>query len=288
MTSNLFSSDRAEEECPRCEELKKCSLFNVTPFIPEFRNVHELAQPESLIYVLDFPMNSIVMVCGGYSGLIPEHSLLYETLLELYTLDEIVVERLFLLYKDEFPNNLSNCSIKVFARLWLKSCSRFLKVDFLNFQNDRILAIEKRHVELLQEKCAQFDAEYEILRRNKIDACKVLKKSIAKEICSGADCDKKSKEEKNREVREAVKAAKFQLEENLKLNRKARKMVCEDMDRKRKEMLSNVSENMQLFLNGGLKKAADTKRHSYQQSIKELLGNLRGKYSEVQKTRRKF
>ncbi|GFW83376.1 hypothetical protein TNCV_2544741 [Trichonephila clavipes] len=30
MTSNLFSFDRAEEECPRCEELKKCSLFNVT------------------------------------------------------------------------------------------------------------------------------------------------------------------------------------------------------------------------------------------------------------------
>ncbi|GFT78697.1 uncharacterized protein TNCV_1994311 [Trichonephila clavipes] len=248
-----------------------------------FRNVHELAQPETLIYVLDFPMNSIVRVCGGYSGLIPEHSLLYETLLELYTLDEIVVERLFLLYKDEFPNNLSNCSIKVFARLWLKSCSRFL-----NFQNDRILAIEKRHVELLQEKCAQFDAEYKILRRNKIDACKVLRKSIAKEICSGADCAKKSKKEKNREVQEAVKAAKFSLEENLKLNREARKNFCEDMDRKRKEMRSNVSENMQLFLNGGLKKAADTKRHSYQQSIKELLRNLRGKYSEVQKTRRKF
>ncbi|PRD29120.1 UNVERIFIED_CONTAM: hypothetical protein NCL1_30350 [Trichonephila clavipes] len=30
MTSNLYKFDRAEEECPRCEELKKCSLFNAT------------------------------------------------------------------------------------------------------------------------------------------------------------------------------------------------------------------------------------------------------------------
>ncbi|GFY50614.1 uncharacterized protein TNIN_275601 [Trichonephila inaurata madagascariensis] len=212
-----------------------------------FRNIHELAQHETLIFVLDFPIHSIVFACGGYSGVIPELSLLYETLLELYTLDEVVVERLFLLYKDAFPNNIGNCSIKVFARVWLKTSSRFLRVDFFEFPNDRFLASEKSYKEI-QAKYIQLNEEYEMMKINKVHCFKVMKESIAKEILSGADCsNKKSKKEKNKEVRKAVKAAMFAWEENLKLKREARKVVCKYRDREKEELKGNLPETHSFF-----------------------------------------
>ncbi|GFT41272.1 hypothetical protein TNCV_1613921 [Trichonephila clavipes] len=45
MTSNLFSFDRAEEECPRCEELKKCSLFSSVQFSANTEKVETWLTP---------------------------------------------------------------------------------------------------------------------------------------------------------------------------------------------------------------------------------------------------
>ncbi|GFQ95367.1 hypothetical protein TNCT_307751 [Trichonephila clavata] len=128
-----------------------------------------------------------------------------------------------------------------------------------------------------------------MLKRNKNHACQVMRESIVKEIfLEGDGTSKKSIKKKNKEVERAVKASTFEMQVTLKLKKEARKMVYKDRDGKRKEMLNDISENMRLFLNGGLKKAADTKLQSYQQSKKELLRNLKEKYPEVQKTRRKF
>ncbi|GFT52377.1 uncharacterized protein NPIL_538091 [Nephila pilipes] len=101
-------------------------LCNTSGFLTEiFQNVHTLVQPGAVVFVLDSPVLSVIDACGGYSGMIAEHYLLYETLHNLYTSDTAIVEHWFRFCNKKFRGDLCNTCFCFFSRVWVKPSPQY-------------------------------------------------------------------------------------------------------------------------------------------------------------------
>ncbi|GFT52379.1 uncharacterized protein NPIL_538101 [Nephila pilipes] len=113
--------------------LKNADIVSAVKFLSESENVksrwnifpkmRNLTKPGSLLFFLDYSTPSVVDAFGNKSGDIPGYCLLYEAAYDLHTLDRAVVERLFLLYGDQFHLSKFCTDIIVLTRVWQRPCS---------------------------------------------------------------------------------------------------------------------------------------------------------------------
>ncbi|GFT52385.1 uncharacterized protein NPIL_538131 [Nephila pilipes] len=203
-----------------------------------FQNVYKLAQPGAVVFVLDFPVQSVINACGGYSGIISEHCLLYETLYNLYTLDKVVVEQWFKFCNDGFRGNLCNTSMHLFSRVWLKTCPQYPNKYFWQFPDKTLIQFEKR-CEELKGQCAKLSIQSEMFLKNPTkDSFQVFRESLYEKILP-------------KKVRKKVKRA-------------ARRVIDE-----KQKFMEWMHKSRQ---------AAEEREQMYKEFIKKLLENLEQKY----------
>ncbi|GFU14628.1 uncharacterized protein TNCV_1311161, partial [Trichonephila clavipes] len=203
-----------------------------------FQNVRELVQPGAVVFVLDSPVLSVINACGGYSGIISEHCLLYETLYSLYTLDEVVVERWFQLCNDGFRGYLCNTSLCFFSRMWLKINTQDPNIYSWRYPDKTLIQFEKRREEL-KSQCAKLGICCEIFFNNPSeDSFRVFSESI-------------SEKSLQKKIRKKVKRA-------------GRRVVVE-----KRKFMEWIQKSQ---------RASEEREHMHKESIRKLLMKLEQKY----------
>ncbi|GFS80281.1 uncharacterized protein NPIL_375931 [Nephila pilipes] len=142
--------------------------YDIAHFIPQkilLLNVHTLVQPGVVVFVLDSPVLSVFDACGGYSGMIAEHCLLYETLYNLYTSDKIIVEHWFRFCNKTFRCDLCNTSFCFFSRVWVKPSPQYPNEYLWRAPRKNNVSFEKR-CEEFKSLCATIGVQSDMFLEN--------------------------------------------------------------------------------------------------------------------------
>ncbi|GIX71602.1 hypothetical protein CEXT_22681 [Caerostris extrusa] len=137
-----------------------CQEPNVNTRI--FQGTNRLVKPGSLMFHLDYSENTIIQAGGGYLGNVEEFTLIYQTILNLFTVNKSVIEEHGKLYKYEFDEEPWITNLNAFCEVWHKiDLAPLQKASIKRFEG-KLVVIMVRYVEQrtrylnLNHECQQF------------------------------------------------------------------------------------------------------------------------------------